>query len=110
MEPSVLAGVAVVVLAGLVMGTSPWPIKLMHTFKFEHFAFIAMLVGLLIMPWAITLRFCPDALTALAEVDRAVLLKANLLSMSWGCEWLAETSHSDPRLHAATATQLLVFL
>ena len=84
MESTVLAGVFVVVLSGLVMGTSPWPLKLMRTFQFEQFAFIAMLVALVVLPWTITLACCPNALTALAGIDRAVLLKSNLFSLSWG--------------------------
>lgn len=84
METTVLAGVFVTVLAGLVMGTSPWPIKLMRQFKYEHFAFISMLVALIIIPWAITLTFCPNAIAAFGEVDGAVILKSNLFSLAWG--------------------------
>ena len=43
------------------MGTSPWPLKLMRQFRYEHFGFISMLVALVILPWAITLAFCPAA-------------------------------------------------
>lgn len=84
MESSVLTGVFLVVLSGLVMGTSPWPLKLMRKFQFEQFAFIAMLVALLILPWTITLMFCPNALKAFASIDGTVLLKSNLFSMFWG--------------------------
>ena len=77
-------GVAVVVLSGLIMGTSPWPLKLMRHFRYEHFAFLSMLLALVILPWAITLAFCPQPFAALREVDRYVLFKANLFALSWG--------------------------
>jgi L-rhamnose-H+ transport protein len=77
-------GVAVVVLSGLIMGTSPWPLKLMRHFRYEHFAFLSMLLALVILPWAITLACCPEPFAALREVDRCVLLKANLFAFSWG--------------------------
>lgn len=77
-------GIVVTVLAGLIMGTSPWPLKLMRHFQYEHFAFISMLVALVILPWTITLAFCPHPFAALSEVDGGVLLKANLFEFAWG--------------------------
>jgi len=77
-------GVAVVMLSGLIMGTSPWPLKLMRHFRYEHFGFISMLVALIVLPWAITLLYCPEPFAALAMVDTIVLLKANLLAFCWG--------------------------
>jgi hypothetical protein len=79
-----LWGVIVVTLSGLIMGTSPWPLKLMRHFRYEHFAFVSMLLALVVLPWTITLLFCPQPFAALHEVNAAVLLKANLLALSWG--------------------------
>lgn len=62
MPDTVLAGILVTVLAGLIMGTSPWPLKLMRQFQYEHFAFISMLVALLIIPWAIHSDHVPESL------------------------------------------------
>ena len=84
MPETLLTGIAITVLAGLVMGTSPWPLKLMRRFQYEHFAFVSMLVALVILPWAITLAFCPQPLAALGEVDGGVLLKANVFAFCWG--------------------------
>ena len=47
---SPLLGVILVVLAGLGTGTFVWPMKLQKRFQFEHWFFVAMLVGLIIMP------------------------------------------------------------
>lgn len=81
---ALLPGIIVVSLAGLIMGTSPWPLKLMRRFQYEHFGFISMLVALVILPWTITLIYCPQAFKALGEVDGGILLKANLFAFSWG--------------------------
>ena len=48
MELTAVIGVLVVVMAGLAIGTSPWPLKLMHRFQYEHWAFVAMFVGLIV--------------------------------------------------------------
>jgi L-rhamnose-H+ transport protein len=83
-DTTVGTGVLLVVLSGLVMGTSPWPLKLMRRFQYEQFAFVSMLVALIVLPWAITLACCPEPFAALGEVDGAVLAKANAFSLSWG--------------------------
>jgi L-rhamnose-H+ transport protein len=79
-----LWGALIVVLAGLIQGSGAWPMKLMHKFKFEHWWFIAMLVGLVLAPWVITLTMVPDFLSALRQVDKATLIKANLFALAWG--------------------------
>ena len=84
MSQTVALGIAVTVAAGLIMGTSPWPLKLMRRFQYEQFGFLSMLIALLVIPWSITLATCPDVFGAIAEVDRAVLVRANLLSAAWG--------------------------
>jgi len=84
MDSAMLLGALVVILAGLLQGSGGWPIKLMRTFQYEHFAFISMIVGLLIGPWLVTLLMCPNAIEAYKSVDPIVLVKSNLFSLSWG--------------------------
>jgi L-rhamnose-H+ transport protein len=84
MSETLLAGLVVTMLSGLIMGVSPWPLKLMRHFRYEHFGFISMLVALVILPWAITLTYCPAPFKALAEVEVGTLLKANLFAFCWG--------------------------
>lgn len=84
MQDSVLTGLIVATLSGLVMGTSPWPLKLMRQFQYEHFAFVSMLFALVICPWTITLSLCPNALAAIKTIEPVLLLKANLFSLAWG--------------------------
>lgn len=77
-------GALTVVLAGLVQGSGIWPMKLLKKYRFEHWWFIAMLIGLVIAPWVITLTMCPDAWRAYQEIDASTLLKANAFALAWG--------------------------
>ena len=77
-------GALIVVLAGLIQGSGAWPMKLMRKFKFEHWWFVAMLVGLVVAPWVITLIGCPKAWEAYRSIDSTTLLKANAFALCWG--------------------------
>lgn len=79
-----LGGAVIVVLAGLIQGSGAWPMKLMRKFKFEHWWFVSMLVGLVLAPWAITLILCPHAWEAYRSIDPATLIKANVCALAWG--------------------------
>ena len=79
-----LLGAFVVAAAGLVMGSGVWPFKFMRTFQFEHWWFIGMLVGLVVMPWTITLLGCPDVLGAIQEVPASAIILGNLFAIGWG--------------------------
>ena len=84
MEFTVLSGIVITLLAGLVMGTSPWPLKLMGKFKYEQFGFISMFFALFAIPWVITVSSCPDAIAVFGELDRGLLIKSNIFSLAWG--------------------------
>jgi hypothetical protein len=84
MTSSQWLGILLVALAGLIVGSVAWPMKLIKKFQFEHWWFIAMLTGLVVVPWTITLIFCPNAFTAYAQVPAKTLLTANLWATGWG--------------------------
>jgi L-rhamnose-H+ transport protein len=84
MATATIIGALVVVLAGLVQGSGAWPMKLMRKFEFEHWWFVAMLVGLVIAPWVITLTFCPNVWDAYRNINSSTLVKANLFAFAWG--------------------------
>lgn len=79
-----VAAILLVAIAGLGTGSFAWPMKLQRKFQFEHWFFVAMLVGLIILPWTITLVFCPHAIAAYRSVDSWQLIKANLFGLAWG--------------------------
>ena len=79
-----LLGIVLVMLAGLGTGTGIWPMKLMKRLEFEHYWFVAMLVGLFIVPWAVVLASVPHPFEAYARVGWGTLVKANLFGLGWG--------------------------
>ncbi len=84
MNTTSLFGILAVTFAGLIIGGGAWPMKLMKKFQFEHWWFVGMLTWLLIIPWSVTLLFCPNALTAYASVPVKTLIIANLWAAGWG--------------------------
>lgn len=79
-----LLGVALVVLSGFAISGSAWAIKRMRGFRYEQWGFVAMLSGLILIPWIVTLVGCPDAFAGYRSVGVRVLLLSNLFSLSWG--------------------------
>lgn len=84
MLDSVALGVMVTSISGLIMGTSPWPLKLLRRYQYEHFGIVSMFFALLILPISITLIACPRPFEAIATIPTSVLLKANAFSFAWG--------------------------
>ncbi len=79
-----ILGMLMVAFAGLFIGSGAWPMKRMKTLKFEHWWFVGMLTGLIVVPWGITLLFCPHAMEAYASVPVRTLITANLWAAAWG--------------------------
>jgi hypothetical protein len=79
-----LLGVLVVAAGGLLMGSGAWPFKLLRKYQFEHWWLVGMFMGLVVMPWAITLAGCPHALQSLRNVPVSAILLGNLFSIGWG--------------------------
>jgi hypothetical protein len=73
-----------VTIAGLGTGTCGWPMRLMHRYRFEQFWFVAMLVGLIVIPWSVVLSCVPRPFAIYAEVPWEKLVGANLLAIAWG--------------------------
>lgn len=84
MEFTIIAGIFLTTIAGLLTGICPWPLKFIRHFKYEHWGFFSMLTGFIVAPWIITLLFCPNTITALQSIGWLTLLKSNLFSLSWG--------------------------
>lgn len=84
MNTDLVIGILLVVLAGIGTGTCIWPIKRMRQLQFEHWWFLGMLVGLVIIPWTATFLLCPRFLEAYAAVPPMLLVKSNLYAMAWG--------------------------
>jgi L-rhamnose-H+ transport protein len=79
-----ILGSLIVALAGLSMGSGAWTLKAIRQFRFEHWLFVGMLVGVGLLPWTVTVAFCPHAFEALSSVPASALVKANLFALGWG--------------------------
>jgi len=84
MAASAMVGISLVALGGLSMGSGPWTLKALRKFQFEHWLFIFALTGLVLVPWGVTLGFCPNALAALRAVEPSVIIKSNIFAFGWG--------------------------
>lgn len=78
------AGFAMVLMAGVLSGCCVAPIKRLRRFRFEHWSLVAALAGQVVLPWAVLWATCPRLGEALAGIDSATLIAANLLSAAWG--------------------------
>jgi hypothetical protein len=81
---ALVSGIVVAGLGGAAAGALNWPMKLMKKFRFEQCWFAGMVFGLLVLPWAVTLIFCPHAIDAYRSVALSVIVKSNLFSLAWG--------------------------
>jgi L-rhamnose-H+ transport protein len=77
-------GIFLVSVAGLGTGSIAWPIKVMRRFQFEQWWFIAMLAGLVAVPWTVVLVSIPDVFGAYRAVDPRLLVQSNLFAFCWG--------------------------
>jgi hypothetical protein len=84
LDVTTIAGALVAGTGGLIMGSSVWPYKLMRKYQFEHWWFVSGVVGLLVMPWTITLLGCPHAIDGIRGIPVRALLLGNLFSLGWG--------------------------
>jgi L-rhamnose-H+ transport protein len=79
-----LLGLLIVACAGLLVGSGAWPMKLMKSYQFEHWWLVGMFIGLILVPWVVTLAACPHAFEAYASVPIHTLVVANLWAAGWG--------------------------
>ena len=77
-------GVIVAAAAGLCMGSSAWSVKTLRRFQFEQWWFVGMVVGLVGLPWTVTLVAFPHVFTACRDVAPSALITSNLFSVAWG--------------------------
>ncbi len=71
-------------LAGMISGSGAWPMKLMRAYRFEHWWFVGMFSGLILIPWLVAVCFCPNLLGALKSVPLETIAKANAWGICWG--------------------------
>ncbi|MDR1720262.1 MAG: hypothetical protein LBR67_09145 [Dysgonamonadaceae bacterium] len=84
MNSLIALGALLAIVAGMGTGTTMWPMKRMKQLQFEHYWFVAMLLGLVIVPWSIVLITIPHPFAAYTQAGTSAILKANFFAMGWG--------------------------
>ena len=84
LDATTLLGALVVAAAGLIMGSSAWPYKLMRKYRFEHWWFVSGVTGLVVLPWAIAMAGCHHPWQALRTLPLSAIVLGNLFALGWG--------------------------
>jgi hypothetical protein len=77
-------GFLAVAASGLLIGAGNWPYKVMRTYRIENWMLGSTVTGLVVIPAAIILLGCPNALECLGNVPTADLVRSNVFSALWG--------------------------
>jgi L-rhamnose-H+ transport protein len=84
MHNTLLSGIAVVTLAGIVNGSFAAPMKLMSGWRWENSWLIFALSGLIVFPWIITFATVPNVAGVYAGASPSTLIKVALFGLLWG--------------------------
>jgi L-rhamnose-H+ transport protein len=83
MEIQILAGAAIVLVAGILQGLFAVPMKFARRWNYENIWLVFALVGLVIFPWVLTLATVPQ----IGEVYRLVSTKCLVAVVGFGLCW-----------------------
>eukprot|EP00047_Mylnosiga_fluctuans_P015532 m.47342 g.47342 ORF g.47342 m.47342 type:complete len:351 (+) comp5969_c0_seq2:40-1092(+) len=80
-----VAGVAVVVLGGLLSGLFTAPIKLVRGWQFENIWFVYSIYGMVLLPWILVSFSVPGFADIYSAVSTKTLVLTILFGFLWGC-------------------------
>jgi L-rhamnose-H+ transport protein len=84
MHNTLLSGIAVVTLAGIVNGSFAAPMKLMSGWRWENSWLIFALSGLIVFPWIINFATVPNVAGVYAGASPSTLIRVALFGLLWG--------------------------
>lgn len=84
MSGSIVWGLAVVVLAGLIQGSFAAPMKRMSAWRWENSWLLFAFSGLIVFPWIINFATVPNVLGVYTGVSTSTLVKVVLFGLLWG--------------------------
>lgn len=84
MSDRMLAGFALVLLAGIMNGSFAVPMKWTRTWAWENTWLAWSLIGLLVFPAVLTMQTIPSPLNIYSQSDSAVLLRVCASGAAWG--------------------------
>src|ERR1700694_1827283 len=84
MHLTLLSGIGVVTLAGILNGSFAAPMKLMPGWRWENSWLIFALSGLIVFPWIINFATVPNVASVYAGASPTTLIKVLLFGLLWG--------------------------
>src|SRR5713226_790651 len=84
MSGSVVCGLALVVLAGILQGSFAAPMKRMSAWRWENIWLLFALSGLIIFPWIITFATVPNVLVVYSGASTSTFIKVVSFGLLWG--------------------------
>jgi len=83
MNESLMLGIGLTMVAGLMSGNCMLPMKFVRTWKWEHIWLVFSVVSLLVIPWALAFALVDNLLAAY----RALLIRQIAIPFSFGVGW-----------------------
>jgi L-rhamnose-H+ transport protein len=84
MNGSVVSGLAIVILAGILNGSFAAPMQRLTSWRWENSWLIFAASGLIVLPWIITLATVPNVAGVFIAASPSVLIKVLLFGLLWG--------------------------
>jgi len=84
MSGTLVSGLAIVILAGLIQGSFAAPMKRMSAWRWENSWLLFALSGLILFPWVINFITVPNVLSVYSAVSASTLIKVASFGLLWG--------------------------
>src|ERR1700722_9234133 len=84
MNQSLLWGIGMVTLAGILQGSFAVPMKRMSGWRWENNWSLFALFGLIVFPWIINFATVPNVISVYAGVSTSTLIKVLVFGLLWG--------------------------
>jgi len=84
MNQSLLWGIGMVTLAGILQGSFAVPMKRMSAWRWENSWLVFALFGLIVFPWIINFATVPNVTSVYAGASMSTLIKVLVLGLLWG--------------------------
>ena len=84
MNQTLLLGIGMVVLAGILQGSFAAPMKRMTAWRWENTWLLFALSGLLVFPWIINIATVPNVISVYAGASSSTLIKVTVFGLLWG--------------------------
>ena len=84
MNQSLLWGIGMVTLAGILQGSFAVPMKRMSAWRWENSWLVFALFGLIVFPWIINFATVPNVTSVYAAASTSTLVKVLVFGLLWG--------------------------